>query len=183
MVRFERGDRERTIRHTDYTVCATSTVVLSLLNRLPRTDRRWRRWRVGPNNPPVSLPPPPPPPPTTDRSLPPPADRRTRPIVTERRRIVTLSRRVNTCSVHIIITPNRRKFAVGTMCRPRRSPRGRRQKTGFLCTRSNSPPATEDQSCTFPPYVLKKKKKSALQAFLLLLVLRRRCGCVAICKK
>jgi len=36
-----------------------------------------------------------------DRSLPPPADRRTRPIVADRRRIVTLSRRVNTRSVYI----------------------------------------------------------------------------------
>jgi len=164
---------------TSYTVCATSTVVLSLLNRLPRTDRRWRRWRVGPNSPPVSLPPPPPPP-TTDRSLPPPADRRTRPIVTERRRIVTLSRRVNTCSVHIIITLNRQKYAVGTMCRPRR---GRRQKTEFLCTSSNSPPATEDQSCSFPPYVLKEKKKVRYKRFCYCWFYVIVCGCATIRKK
>lgn len=133
------------LSETRYTVCATRTVVSSLLNRLPRTDRR-RWWRGGPSSPPVSPPPPPPLPPPTDRSLPPPTDRRTRPIVADRRRFVTLSRRVNTRSSH---TLNRREYAL----RLRRSPRGRRQKSFALTPTHFSLAILAIVSCCFPPYI------------------------------
>lgn len=143
------------LSETRYTVCATRTVVSSLLNRLPRTDRR-RWWRGGPSSPPVSPPPPPPLPPPTDRSLPPPTDRRTRPIVADRRRFVTLSRRVNTRSSPRWIDENTRYGCVAR--------RGDGDKNPLHSLRLTSP-SQSSQSYLVVFHHTSKRKKIHIKRF------------------